>query len=104
MTIKTLKTINLNNNSKTIKLTDNIVSSDVASVVYVQVLEDADVSISGTSLADADAQPLCAINMSDFSKVAAITTAGIYMVAAEELQSITVASTDEVDVILKVVK
>lgn len=103
MRIKTILEAELNNDSRTVYFGNGKLGDSVIQSVYVQVLDDVTVTITGTMNNEETPVPLAAIAMSDMSKVDSLDDEGIYLVIAEPLTSLTLASSGEVSVIVKAI-
>lgn len=103
MRVKTMLEASLNNGSKTVYFGNSKVGDSAVGSVYVQVLDDVEVSVTGTMAEGEDAVALAAISLADFSKVESITEEGIYLVITEPLYSLTLTTSGEVDVIVKAI-
>ena len=103
MRIKTMLEAELNNGSKTVYFGNGKVGDNVVQSIYVQVLDDVTVTLTGTMNNDEDPVSLAAISMADMSKVSSLDDKGIYLVIAEPLTSLTLSSSGEVDVIVKAI-
>lgn len=103
MRIKTILEADLNNDSRTVYFGSGNLGDSVIQSVYVQVLDDVTVTLTGTMNNEETPVPLAAISMADMSKVSSLDDEGIYLVIAEPLTSLTLASSGEVSVIVKAI-
>lgn len=106
MKIFNIKTIELEDGSATVNLGADKIGDNVVQTVYLQVSGDGltSLSVAGKAQEDEDATAMASISMADFTVKTAITSAGIYMVAAEALSSIELTAVGECEVVVKGVK
>lgn len=105
MKISKIKNVSLEANEEYVfDLVNDLVANSVEDSVYLQVLEDANITIKGKLVDDDPAVEdviLACIDTSDFSVKSAITKAGIYTLGVDGYSSITLKSTSDVDVVIK---
>lgn len=85
-------------------LVSDSAANSVIDSVYLQVLEDADITLSGRLMDDdPEVEPvaLACIDTSDFSVKTAINKAGIYTLGVDGYSSISLLADSDVDVVIK---
>lgn len=88
--------------SYTVDLSKNKLGDSIADSVYIQVIDDCDIAVSGAVTKDVDSEPLAVICMTDLIVKDSIEEAGIYVIDANALSSLTLEVEGTSEIIIKV--